>query len=157
METTKKKKCSKCGEVKPLIEFYVDKSRADGFCYECKECKLNRRKQYYQANRSKELEYGKTHGKQNRINQKRYYKKHQEKEKQRTNTYRKNNLNKKNAQSIAYYHKARLKKDRCELCGATENLIMHHPDYLRPKKVITLCSICHNEVHKANKLKYGVC
>ena len=32
------KKCSKCGEEKPLTEFYRDKKSPDGHTYRCKEC-----------------------------------------------------------------------------------------------------------------------
>ena len=33
------KQCSKCNEVKPLAEFYKDKSKNDGYRTECKSCK----------------------------------------------------------------------------------------------------------------------
>ncbi len=33
------KKCSKCGEVKTINEFYKDKAKKDGYCRRCKECK----------------------------------------------------------------------------------------------------------------------
>lgn len=33
------KKCNKCNEVKPLTEFYKDKSKNDGYRAECKSCK----------------------------------------------------------------------------------------------------------------------
>lgn len=36
--STLTKKCSKCGEVKELLEFNKDKSRKDGYRYYCKKC-----------------------------------------------------------------------------------------------------------------------
>lgn len=38
----------------------------------------------------------------------------------------------------------------CEKCGSTENLLRHHPDYSRPKYVITLCRSCHFELHRGS-------
>lgn len=36
---TQTKRCFRCKEVKPLSEYVNDKSRADGKCNECKDCK----------------------------------------------------------------------------------------------------------------------
>jgi endonuclease IV len=39
----KKKKCNKCGEEKGVTAFHKDKTKADGFCTQCKLCnKLHR-------------------------------------------------------------------------------------------------------------------
>ena len=51
MET---KKCSKCGEVKPINEFYKQKSHKDGYQSSCKNCRSQWAKLYYQKN-SKEI------------------------------------------------------------------------------------------------------
>lgn len=32
------KKCSKCGEDKPLTDFYKDRKAPTGLCYRCKSC-----------------------------------------------------------------------------------------------------------------------
>ena len=37
---------------------------------------------------------------------------------------------------------------QCEVCGAKENLVKHHPDYSKPLEVLTLCRLCHKKVHK---------
>lgn len=51
------KKCSRCGEEKPLDKFpYLQKPRADGtrgHMAECKACKSERTKTYYRAKRAK--------------------------------------------------------------------------------------------------------
>lgn len=39
--------------------------------------------------------------------------------------------------------------DKCEICGATEGLEKHHPDYSKPLEVITLCRSCHMKLHMA--------
>lgn len=56
MEELKEKKCSKCGEVKPINEFYTDKSKRDGYKYGCKLCCNSQHINYsikYQLNRRK--------------------------------------------------------------------------------------------------------
>jgi len=45
------KKCSKCGEEKPVSEFNKDKNRADGFYPQCKCC----RRKYREENRDREV------------------------------------------------------------------------------------------------------
>jgi len=37
----------------------------------------------------------------------------------------------------------------CEICGATKDLMKHHPDYTEPLVVITCCRTCHSWVHKS--------
>jgi len=41
-----------------------------------------------------------------------------------------------------------LRGSGCELCGSTENLVAHHPDYTYPQIIVTCCSACHNLIHK---------
>jgi hypothetical protein len=36
---------------------------------------------------------------------------------------------------------------QCEICGSAENLEGHHPDYNEPKKVLTVCRLCHKKIH----------
>ena len=51
MET---KKCSNCGEVKPINEFYKHKSRKDGLYSQCKCC-ANKKKEEYRKKHLKEI------------------------------------------------------------------------------------------------------
>jgi hypothetical protein len=51
------KKCSKCGELKLVSEFYRDKSYKDGYRRQCKECS----KKYYNENKEHYANYRKTH------------------------------------------------------------------------------------------------
>jgi len=41
--------------------------------------------------------------------------------------------------------------DKCIFCCGTKNLEKHHPDYLKPKKIMTLCRHCHNIIHRNYK------
>jgi 5-methylcytosine-specific restriction endonuclease McrA len=49
------KRCKKCGEVKPLDDFYRNPGGKDGRRPECKACTGARRKLWYQANRQREV------------------------------------------------------------------------------------------------------
>jgi len=37
---------------------------------------------------------------------------------------------------------------QCELCGSTQNLKRHHPDYDYPDIFVTCCSSCHAHIHQ---------
>ena len=43
----KTKKCSKCGRVLPLSEFYLNRLAADGLQSQCKECQKKRVRNHY--------------------------------------------------------------------------------------------------------------
>jgi 5-methylcytosine-specific restriction endonuclease McrA len=49
------KQCSKCGEVKPLTEYYGEKTARDGVRPECKACNLAARKLWYAENKDREI------------------------------------------------------------------------------------------------------
>ena len=67
------KRCSKCGDTKPISMFHKNRTRPDGLDYWCKEC----RKQYYASHREDKLEYNKqyraTHKKEMQQYMKQYY------------------------------------------------------------------------------------
>lgn len=50
---TKLKKCTKCGELKPLDEFYRNKRTADGRRYNCKKCSDEYSDEWIEKNRDK--------------------------------------------------------------------------------------------------------
>jgi hypothetical protein len=49
------KRCKHCGELKPLGDFYAEKSGREGKRPECKACTAARRKQWYEHNREREI------------------------------------------------------------------------------------------------------
>ena len=53
----KMKICSKCGESRPMSEFYHDKNKKDGHQPWCKICAAEYERKYYEANREKKIEY----------------------------------------------------------------------------------------------------
>lgn len=57
------KRCSKCKEIKPFSEFNKDKTKKDGNTSRCKSCRIDDHKQYYKANKEKEIERSKKYQK----------------------------------------------------------------------------------------------
>jgi hypothetical protein len=49
------KRCSKCGQVKTLSDFYREPGCRDGYRPECKTCNLARRAEWYAQNRQREI------------------------------------------------------------------------------------------------------
>jgi len=119
-----KKKCTKCGEVKPLSEFKNRKGSKDGKRADCRMCLGSKRKEYYENNRERILldvkeyteankalvmERKKTHHAKNRdrLNavSKAYYCKDKEAALKKAKLYRENNKDKIIAMSRNYYDK----------------------------------------------------
>lgn len=50
------KLCSKCKVTKSLGEFSVDKTKKDGYTYQCKECRMGNYRRWAKANPDKEAE-----------------------------------------------------------------------------------------------------
>lgn len=146
------KSCRKCGEAKPLADFYA----RDNSCKECRKAMIraarSRNIEHYRefdrqrANRpdrvaaradyAKTAEYRKSHCKANQ----KYKAKHPDKAWAR---YAVSNA----------LRDGKLKKLPCWVCGAA-NSEAHHPDYSAPLAVVWLCDHHHKETHKlANRLK----
>ena len=74
------KQCSKCGELKPLSEFYKAKTGKDGLRGDCKVCYSKQSKKWQQNNAEKlrkyQREYDRKWRKKNLKKYKKYYKKH---------------------------------------------------------------------------------
>ena len=156
------KKCFKCGEEKPISEFYKHKAMADGHLNKCKICaKLDsfgrtkeeiERRKFRDRNRPNAKErVAKNSERIRRLkaeNNEHYIKTILEpKEK-----WNKENRNKKNAhlkvkRSITMKDN---KQNQCQLCGCSSNKLEgHHYDYSKPLDVTWLCKRCHALAHKA--------
>ena len=60
------KSCTKCGETKPLGEFFRHTASKDGYRPDCKMCKSAKNKANYAANRDRELAYRDAYNKKHR-------------------------------------------------------------------------------------------
>lgn len=147
------KRCSRCGEDKPLEDFNRDRSREDGRQRYCRACarawaeenrdrrsKLARR--WYIENRERKLEMAKRWERENRERRaelsRRSREKHPDKVRART------------ALMHAVQGGKVVKPERCENCGkhaAGRGLHGHHKDYSRPLDVEWLCVECHAAAH----------
>lgn len=136
-ESHSTKQCFKCGDVKPLEEFYVHRQMADGHLNKCKTCTKKDIKLDREQNR----------------------KKHSIREKKRNNTPERKKQQAENQRRMrlkypekykAYWmvnsaiRSGKLKKEPCIHCGS-KNSEAHHDDYDKPLDVKWVCFKCHAE------------
>jgi len=91
-DNMEEKRCSKCGEVKPVREFGRQSRNRDGLQSRCRACERARRKAYYEANKEKE-----------RASQKVYCDAHREEACARSMAHYYADLEKSHAKNKAYY------------------------------------------------------
>ena len=132
----KKKKCFKCGVVKPLDDFYLHPDTADGHLGKCKACTRADTK----ANKSRNTESVlasrlRTHGKNP------------------------NGINARRAVEAALAAGAIARPNRCSGCGCTDEehrIEAHHCDYSGdPLDVIWLCTPCHRRMDAQRRMREG--
>jgi hypothetical protein len=79
-----------------------------------------------------------------------YYENNKTKEQQRSKIKHKKHPEQ-NAASCAVRYALKVgkmvKPDHCELCGSTDDLQAHHPNYSKKKEVEWLCASCHTKLH----------
>lgn len=139
MQNTEKK-CFKCGEVKPLSDFYKHKMMADGHVNKCKDCN----KKDVIENRKKNVDYYRDYDRERGARQ--------------TSEYQRNYRNEFPMKYAAHrlvsnsIRDGRLSKpDRCEECNKFHDHIHgHHDDYALPLVVRWLCPPCHKAWHDKN-------
>lgn len=144
--------CKKCGEAKPLADFYARSAR-------CKPCA----KSAATANRLARLDYYKAYDRHraNRPDRVELRKRYQQTDAfknshaKATTKYRVTHEARRAAQ-VAVGNALRsghLQRLPCFVCGAA-NSEAHHPDYSAPLAVTWLCDMHHKETHKlANALR----
>lgn len=144
------KLCFKCGEEKPLSDFYKHPKMGDGYLGKCKACT----KRDVVQNRVENLDHYVAYDK-GRANlphrvaaRKEYAKSHPE-------VIRRCRLNSKNRYPMRYAARVitgnairdkRITKEPCEFCGNTV-VEAHHVDYCQPLNVRWLCQKHHRDVH----------
>lgn len=118
------KRCTKCGEVKPVSEFSRNKSNKDGLEWWCKSCRAKNKRKYYEQNRSKVAEY-----------KRKYYEQNADKVSDACHKYRERNLEKDAERKRKYY--ACIKRPSCPRAGG------------RGATFITFtCEVCGTEFRK---------
>lgn len=152
-ESTRYKKCSKCGALLPLSSFYKQKSMADGHSNKCKECtkqdvKDNRKKN---IERYREYDRERNQSEDRKALRRRYCQSDEGKEahKRACDKWVKNNEKKRHAEIMVgnAIRDGKLIKQPCEVCGREDRVHAHHCDYDKPLDVMWLCPICHRAWH----------
>jgi hypothetical protein len=55
-----------------------------------------------------------------------------------------------------YIKSGKIQRSPCEVCGETERIHGHHPDYSKPLEVIWLCPLHHKGIHQLKDNNYKI-
>lgn len=115
-DSTTLKRCSKCGELKPLDGFHRDKNAKDGAAWHCKACVCKRVAEWSQTNPERKRESDKRYRENNRearLQQKRdYYQNNKERHRETGERWRENNRERYKKYQANYYEVRR--QEKCE-------------------------------------------
>lgn len=127
------KRCTLCGEVKSLSEFYASKGMHDGYANQCKECVKERAR----VNRNKRLDAVRAYDRKRGNRQEKGYQ----------TKYRESNPKKYKAHCMLNnaLRDGLITKQPCCICG--KEAVAHHDDYNFPLKVRWLCQSHHKQWH----------
>jgi hypothetical protein len=140
------KTCFKCGETKPLTEFYQHLEMADGYLGKCKDCAKADVKTNYRTRREQYVQYEKSRWPKKKDGDRRRKQGAAYKEyKRRWRSENRPKWQAHNAVAKALQN-GTLIKQVCEQCGGIESKA-HHPDYSKPLDVVWLCDDCHRREH----------
>ncbi len=147
------KACFKCGEVKPLTDYYKHKNMADGHLNKCKYCTKNDANKYRNDNLDKVREYDRNRpNKYERSkNLQEYHRTEKGKEVRRKamQNYRKDKVKKQAHCDLnnAIKYGRIVKPSKCSNCGIECIPHGHHDDYSKTLDVRWLCVKCHTDFH----------
>jgi len=138
------KKCFKCGETKPLSEYYKHQIMKDGHLNKCKECTKKDTRERAER-KSNDPEWVLSERKRHREKSRKY------RDEGRVKKYnRKSNIDPKKKLATQTVGNAirdkRIVKKPCAVCGKS-NVHAHHEDYSKPLDVVFLCIRHHNDRH----------
>lgn len=142
--------CTKCGRTLPESEFYSHRGRLDT---QCKDCQKAAMKAWREANREHVRAYDAARAMTpKRVEARRQYRATpggrsvRRAMRIRWETGHRQAVR---AENRARYARevGRLKPEPCISCGATEDIVGHHPDYSQPLSVVWLCRRCHSVLH----------
>lgn len=149
------KQCFKCGEEKPLTEFYAHPQMADGHLNKCKDCA----KKDVLKNRASRVEYYRAYDRdrfQNNpdrraatleANRRNYDPRKASAANRRHRGRYPERYTAKNAVNNAVRDGKLERQPFCEICGEPSQHA-HHDDYSKPLDVRWLCGPCHRRVHR---------
>jgi len=117
------KKCTKCGEEKPLTEFHKKRDSKDGCRSYCKICDLEQNKLYRQENKEKINEQNKLYYQENKEKISEQKKLYRQENKEKIKLYRQENKEKINEQNKLYRQENKEKVSRWRKRSYEENKI----------------------------------
>ena len=144
------KKCSECGQEKPLSEFNKNRNSKDGHQDRCRECFSRYNKARYWADPAK---FRKSVAEYRKANLENVFETRMamcEKNPSRKNANEALSL----AVELGYVEKP----DRCKGCGKSASEVRveaHHHDYSKPLDVIWVCTKCHRQLDAARRINEG--
>lgn len=138
------KACFKCGETKPLDDFYKHSQMGDGHLNKCKDCaKIDvRRHRIENPDRVREYDRARSQLPHRKAMRKAGY--------NREWDIHPDRMKARNAVSNAV-RDGRLLKQSCAFCGG-ESHEAHHHDYTKPLDVTWLCRPCHRRFHALERM-----
>ena len=165
------KKCSRCSEVGPLSDFYLDKRAKDGRQSACAACSRLSTDAWRKVNRSHLAQYRRDYNNKNRRAVLRSKREWARKNRDRSRERRRLVVAADPAAESARqrgYREANL--DKCAARDAVNNAVKrgdivpgacsrcpekkaeaHHPDYEKHLDVVWLCRRCHRKLHREQK------
>jgi len=134
------KKCSKCGKIKPLSEFYKDKRAKNGRQSWCKECIIK----YEEKNKERILDYAKGYRENNKEYIEKYREENKEKIAKQTKKYQRNNKKKIRKRRHEYYIKNSEKESRRarEYYKSNRYIMDEYHNNYKKAKLWHICLIC---------------
>jgi hypothetical protein len=138
----RKRRCTRCGEVRLVEEFPPHKKTRDGRNSICRACLRRMAREYRRRNQEHYRRIARESRRRHYFPGKFAALSPEEAAKCRSRDAAKQALK-----------SGRLRRpDRCQACGRppspTLRIEMHHPDYSRPLDVVFLCSLCHGQAHQ---------
>jgi hypothetical protein len=146
------KTCSKCGIPQPLSEFFRNSKTKDGLLGRCKTCCAEysssidpiKRKEHNKKNRDRRRVNGSAAA---------YSREYRKSHRAEVLAYERERRNKNKARIFAInsanhaVRDGKIKISPCVVCGSTQSLEKHHPDYSKPLEIVWLCRRHHLAVH----------
>jgi hypothetical protein len=138
------KTCSKCGEIKPIFKFSIEKRNTDGRLGICKECRNKESLEYYYLHKDKILiqgkEYRDNHKKNRSIYNEKYWEDHKEQLKKNAEKWYKSNKKAIKKRNLKYYQE---NKEACQarrerwIIDNREKIKKYNREYKRKHKIVS--------------------
>lgn len=148
------KRCSQCGELRPLVHFYNDKRAKDGKRAACKDCQ-NQTIKAWKHSHPEEIKAAARRTRQRSIEQQRSIKRASKKRHWESYIEYQRRARRSRPEKLRAYNlvqravrAGKLKRpSTCQNCSAIVRVHAHHEDYGKPLEVIWLCQQCHKLAH----------